>query len=107
MDARRGWKRGDITFDVHYCPSEHGDKIKAEDPDAWPGDDMKVRVFTDFKSAAEFACDAAQDDWFGCVSIHREVCENPKYDWWGHEGSWEVVKETKPTDLDPETPDNG
>lgn len=106
MSAQRRWEEGDVTYDVHYCPTDHGTQIRDDDPDAWPGDDMKVRVFTDFKAAARFACAAAKDDWFGCVSIHREECENPKYDWWIYTGSWEVMPDTKPTDLNADKPDD-
>ena len=104
MSAAVRYSEGDETFDVEYCPAEYGDKLHAKGE--WPGDHMKVLTFTDFRAAERFAIDMAQDDYFGCASIRREVLESAKYDWWGQTGFWEVLPETKPGDLDPETPDH-
>lgn len=105
MQAAHRWQEGDTTFDVEYCPGDAAAKLKEEDPDAWPGDYcMKTRVFSDFASAAHFACDAAPTDFFGVVTISKEVCENPKYDWWETAGIWDVEADTKPSELDAETP---
>lgn len=87
-------------------PAALGNKIKAEDDGAWPGDYMKELHFTDFRDAEKFAIDMAKDDYFGCTSVHRAECEHGKYDWWDNTGNWEVLPETKPGELDPENPDN-
>lgn len=101
------YQKGDVTFDVRYCPASDAEKLLAEDPEAWPGDYFRIRTFVDFKVAAEFACKAAASDFFGCASIHREVCENPRYDWWENTGSWYVDSDTKPGDLHEADPHEG
>ena len=104
--AAHKWSEGDVTFDVHYCPAGDAEKMRAEDPNVWPGDYMREKVFTDFQHAEAFAIQCAANDWFGCSSISREVCEDPKYDWWEHTGAWEVMPDMKPGDLDPNEPHN-
>lgn len=105
MSAQRKPEKGDVIFEVQYCPKAHGDKIRAEDETDWPGDHMRAQSFTDFRKAEAFAIERAADDWFGCASVRRNECENPKYDWWDQTGFWEVMPESKPGDLDLENPD--
>ena len=104
MNAQMKWKVGDVKYQVSYCPSDHAEKVKAKDEESWPGDDMLVMTFLDFRSAETFAHSVVGNDFFGCVSIHKEVCENTKYDWWENYGAWHITKDDKPGSLNPEIP---
>lgn len=97
-------KIGDVIFVVQYCPSEYGDSIHAAGE--WPGDAMKEAQTKDFRKAEAFAINHAADDYFGCTSIQRMECENPKYGWWEQTGFWEVTPETQPGQLNQDNPDH-
>lgn len=97
-------KKGDIRYEVAYCPKEHGQIIRAEDETAWPGDYCLHKNFTDFRDAEKFAIEKAQDDWFGMTQLRRLVCENPKYDWWDETGIWEIENDAQAGDADPDKP---
>lgn len=95
---------GDIKYFVEFCPAEYGQAL--HDDGEWPGDHMKNGVTLDFRVAERAAIKAAKNDYFGCASITRYQCENPKYDWWEQTGFWEVMPDASEGDLDPDHPDH-
>lgn len=102
MSAQRRFEVGDFYFEVSYMPADKGQKIHEEDE--WPGDHMETKGYSTFDAAIRFACKAALTDFFGCVQVTKQVCENPKYNWWGSEGIWEVASGDQPDKFNADEP---
>ncbi|MGI9351830.1 MAG: hypothetical protein ACR2O3_09725 [Rhizobiaceae bacterium] len=106
MNAQRKRQAGDVIYQVDWCPAKDAEKLRSEDPEAWPAEHCtRTATFDDFCTAEKFACEAVKSDWYGSCSLSQEMCENPKYGWWENQANWSVEKGMNPGDLDPAKPD--
>lgn len=87
-------QKGDTRYRVHYAPA-----AMFETPDD-ANDGMLFRDFADFPSAAAFACEQAETDFFGVATIERATCTSAKYDWWEDDATWHAEAPCTASDLD-------
>ncbi|MEL6100496.1 MAG: hypothetical protein AAFR68_04175 [Pseudomonadota bacterium] len=88
--------KGDIRYSVDWAPDDMFSTVD----EANAG--MMTRVFSEFERAVTFALQRADSDFFGVVSIDREVCTSARYNQWEEDATWHVEADSHPLENEPD-----